>query len=275
MIQLQQVERHFLLGEQSVAALAQIDLQIHAGEYVAVMGPSGSGKSTLLNVLGLLDRPDSGHYLLDGIDTAGLSEPALAELRSRSIGFVFQSFHLIPRLSARENIELPLTLAGIAPALRRQRVDELLAQLGIGNRAAHKPAELSGGQRQRVAIGRAIAMSPRLLLADEPTGNRDLPGGAVLVVGSAQSGVQIAEDLAMAGRTVYLCTSPVGRLRRRLQEGLEQGITLVVVTHDPRLGARASRQIRMADGIIVSDNQTAATGGTESIESPSLAGPTA
>lgn len=244
MIQLQRIERHFLLGEQSVAALAQIDLHIHAGEYVAVMGPSGSGKSTLLNVLGLLDRPDSGHYLLDGIDTADLSEPALAELRSRSIGFVFQSFHLIPRLSARENIELPLTLAGIAPALRRQRVDELLAQLGIGNRAAHKPAELSGGQRQRVAIGRAIAMSPRLLLADEPTGNLDSHSGEEVI-----------------------------KLLERLNR--EQGITLVVVTHDPRLGARASRQIRMADGIIVSDNQTATTGGTEFIESPSLAGPTA
>ncbi len=240
MIQLQRIDRHFLLGEQSVAALAQIDLQIHAGEYVAVMGPSGSGKSTLLNVLGLLDRPDSGHYLLDGIDTAGLSEPVLAELRSRSIGFVFQSFHLIPRLSARENIELPLTLAGIAPALRRQRVDELLAQLGIGNRAAHKPAELSGGQRQRVAIGRAIAMSPRLLLADEPTGNLDSHSG---------------EDVI--------------KLLERLNR--EQGITLVVVTHDPRLGARASRQIRMADGVIVTDNQTTATG----IELPSLAGPAA
>lgn len=245
MIQLQQIERHFLLGEQSVAALAQIDLQIHAGEYVAVMGPSGSGKSTLLNVLGLLDQPDSGHYLLDGIDTAGLSEPALAELRSRSIGFVFQSFHLIPRLSARENIELPLTLAGIAPGLRRQRVDELLAQLGIGNRAAHKPAELSGGQRQRVAIGRAIAMSPRLLLADEPTGNLDSHSGEEVI-----------------------------KLLERLNR--EQGITLVVVTHDPRLGARASRQIRMADGIIVTDNQAAATatGEAEAIESPSLAGPT-
>ena len=228
MIRLQGVERHFLLGEQSVHALAQIELTISSGEYVAVMGPSGSGKSTLLNVLGLLDRPDSGHYLLDGTDTATLDESELARLRSHSIGFVFQSFHLIPRLSARENMELPLMLAGVAPAVRRRRVDELLAELGLGNRAEHKPAELSGGQRQRVAIGRAIAMSPRLLLADEPTGNLDSHSGEEVMA-----------------------------LLERLNQS--QGITLVVVTHDSRLGARARRQIRMNDGQIVLDS-TAATG---------------
>ena len=227
MIRLQGVERHFLLGEQSVHALAQIELTIGSGEYVAVMGPSGSGKSTLLNVLGLLDRPDSGHYLLDGTDTATLDESELARLRSHSIGFVFQSFHLIPRLSARENMELPLMLAGVAPAVRRRRVDELLAELGLGNRAEHKPAELSGGQRQRVAIGRAIAMSPRLLLADEPTGNLDSHSGEEVMA-----------------------------LLERLNQS--QGITLVVVTHDSRLGARARRQIRMNDGQIVLDS-TAAT----------------
>ena len=228
MIALQGVERHFLLGEQSVHALAQIELTIGSGEYVAVMGPSGSGKSTLLNVLGLLDRPDSGHYLLDGTDTASLDESELARLRSHSIGFVFQSFHLIPRLSARENMELPLMLAGVAPIVRRRRVDELLAELGLGNRAEHKPAELSGGQRQRVAIGRAIAMSPRLLLADEPTGNLDSHSGEEVMA-----------------------------LLERLNQS--QGITLVVVTHDSRLGARARRQIRMNDGQIVLDS-TAATG---------------
>ena len=223
MIRLQGVERHFLLGEQSVHALAQIELTIGSGEYVAVMGPSGSGKSTLLNVLGLLDRPDSGHYLLDGTDTASLDESELARLRSHSIGFVFQSFHLIPRLSARENMELPLMLAGVAPIVRRRRVDELLAELGLGNRAEHKPAELSGGQRQRVAIGRAIAMSPRLLLADEPTGNLD-----------SHSGEEVMALLERLNQT--------------------QGITLVVVTHDSRLGARARRQIRMNDGQIVLDS---------------------
>ena len=228
MIRLQGVERHFLLGEQSVHALAQIELTIGSGEYVAVMGPSGSGKSTLLNVLGLLDRPDSGHYLLDGTDTATLDESELARLRSHSIGFVFQSFHLIPRLSARENMELPQMLAGVAPIVRRRRVDELLAELGLGNRAEHKPAELSGGQRQRVAIGRAIAMSPRLLLADEPTGNLD-----------SHSGEEVMALLERLNQT--------------------PGITLVVVTHDSRLGARARRQIRMNDGQIVLDS-TAATG---------------
>ena len=223
MIRLQQVERQFQLGEQTVHALSRLELTIQAGEYVAVMGPSGSGKSTLLNVLGLLDRPDSGHYLLDGIDTAGLSELQLATLRSQSIGFVFQSFHLIPRLTARENIELPLTLAGVAPAQRRARVDGLLAELGLGNRAEHKPAELSGGQRQRVAIGRAMAMSPRLLLADEPTGNLDSHSGDEVI-----------------------------KLLERLNR--EQGITLVIVTHDPRLGARAKRQIQMRDGLIELDS---------------------
>lgn len=223
MIRLQQVERQFQLGEQTVHALSRLELTIQAGEYVAVMGPSGSGKSTLLNVLGLLDRPDSGHYLLDGIDTAGLSELQLATLRSQSIGFVFQSFHLIPRLTARENIELPLTLAGVVPAQRRARVDGLLAELGLGNRAEHKPAELSGGQRQRVAIGRAMAMSPRLLLADEPTGNLDSHSGDEVI-----------------------------KLLERLNR--EQGITLVIVTHDPRLGARAKRQIQMRDGLIELDS---------------------
>ena len=223
MIRLQGVERHFLLGEQSVHALAQIELTIGSGEYVAVLGPSGSGKSTLLNVLGLLDRPDSGHYLLDGTDTATLDESELARLRSHSIGFVFQSFHLIPRLSARENMELPLMLAGVAPAVRQRRVDELLAELGLGNRAEHKPAELSGGQRQRVAIGRAIAMSPRLLLADEPTGNLDSHSGEEVMA-----------------------------LLERLNQS--QGITLVVVTHDPRLGERAGRRILMNDGRISIDS---------------------
>ena len=222
MIALQGITRHFQLGEQPVCALEQINLTITSGEYIAVMGPSGSGKSTLLNVLGLLDRPDSGHYLLDGTDTAQLGERELATLRSRRIGFVFQSFHLVPRLSARENIELPLMLSGMAPALRQQRVDALLEGMALSNRAGHKPAELSGGQRQRVAIGRAMAMSPALLLADEPTGNLD-----------SHSGEEVMALLE--------------RLNR------QQGITLIVVTHDERLGARAGRQIRMNDGRIVQD----------------------
>ena len=223
LIRLDGVSRRFTLGGSKVAALEQVSLRVDAGEYLAVMGPSGSGKSTLLNVLGLLDRPDEGHYWLGGEDTASLAESALAERRGHHIGFVFQSFHLINRLSARENVELPLMLCGIAPAERRQRSDRLLGDLGLGNRADHRPSELSGGQRQRVAIARAMAMAPRLLLADEPTGNLDSRSGEEVIA---------------------------------LLEGLnrEQGITLMVVTHDARLGERASRRLLMNDGRISSDS---------------------
>ncbi len=225
MIRLQQICRRFQLGEQWVTGLDAINLEIAAGDYVAVMGPSGSGKSTLLNVLGLLDQPDSGQYQLDGEDTATLVDAALAALRSRAIGFVFQSFHLIPRLTAFENVELPLVLAGHPPAERRARVAQLMQQLGLADRARHRPHQLSGGQRQRVAIARAMAMSPRLLLADEPTGNLDSHAGAEVI--------QLLEELNQA-----------------------QGITLVVVTHDPELSQRARRQIRMLDGRIQRDSRT-------------------
>lgn len=210
-------------GGSEVAALDRVSLGVAEGEYLAVMGPSGSGKSTLLNVLGLLDRPDEGRYWLGGEDTATLSEPALAQLRGHRIGFVFQSFHLISRLTARENVELPLMLCGIAPAERHRRSQRLLGELGLENRAEHRPAELSGGQRQRVAIARAMAMAPRLILADEPTGNLDSRSGEEVIT---------------------------------LLEGLnrEQGITLVVVTHDPRLGERAGRRILMNDGRISTDS---------------------
>ena len=223
LIRLDAVSRRFTLGGSEVAALERISLRVAEGEYLAVMGPSGSGKSTLLNVLGLLDRPDEGRYWLGGEDTATLSEPALAQLRGHRIGFVFQSFHLISRLTARENVELPLMLCGIAPAERHRLSQRLLGELGLENRAGHRPAELSGGQRQRVAIARAMAMSPRLILADEPTGNLDSRSGEEVIT---------------------------------LLEGLnrEQGITLVVVTHDPRLGERAGRRILMNDGRISSDS---------------------
>ncbi|WP_429168896.1 ABC transporter ATP-binding protein [Aeromonas rivipollensis] len=223
LIRLDAVSRRFTLGGTEVAALDRVSLRVAEGEYLAVMGPSGSGKSTLLNVLGLLDRPDEGRYWLGGQDIATLSEPALAQLRGHRIGFVFQSFHLIPRLTARENVELPLMLCGVAPAERRRRSQRLLGDLGLENRADHRPAELSGGQRQRVAIARAMAMAPRLILADEPTGNLDSRSGEEVIT---------------------------------LLEGLnrEQGITLVVVTHDPRLGERAGRRISMDDGRISSDS---------------------
>lgn len=223
LIRLEAVSRRFTLGGSEVAALERISLRVAEGEYLAVMGPSGSGKSTLLNVLGLLDRPDEGRYWLGGEDTATLSEPALAQLRGHRIGFVFQSFHLISRLTARENVELPLMLCGISPAERHRRSQRLLGELGLENRAEHRPAELSGGQRQRVAIARAMAMAPRLILADEPTGNLDSRSGEEVIT---------------------------------LLEGLnrEQGITLVVVTHDPRLGERAGRRILMNDGRINIDS---------------------
>ena len=221
MIVLAGIERRFLVGDQVVAALRGIDLSLADGEYVAVMGPSGSGKSTLLNILGLLDRPDAGTYALGGIETTTLGEERRAALRRDRIGFIFQSFHLIPRLTAAENVELPLTLAGVAPRERRERVAQALEALGLTPRAHHRPDQLSGGQRQRVAIARATIMAPGLVLADEPTGNLDRASGEEVI---------------------------------RALEGLNaRGLTLILVTHDPQLGGRARRRIRMDDGAIAED----------------------
>jgi putative ABC transport system ATP-binding protein len=221
MINLSAISRVFHMGDQDVSALAGINLEIMSGEYVSIMGPSGSGKSTLLNIIGLLDRPDSGRYELDGKDVTDLSETEQARVRREKIGFVFQSFHLVPRLTAAENIELPLILEGVPPAERRARVHEALAGFNLGDRAGHRPAELSGGQRQRVAIARATILRPTALLADEPTGNLDHRIGAEVMA---------------------------------LLEGLHQaGTTLIVVTHDRELGARAQRHIAMRDGEIVAD----------------------
>jgi putative ABC transport system ATP-binding protein len=221
MIDLRDICRHFQMGDQQVRALDQVNVHIENGEYVSIMGPSGSGKSTLLNVLGLLDRPTAGTYLLDGRETTSLNDEELAHTRARKIGFIFQSFHLIPRLTAFENVELPLVLAGVAPEVRRPRVQELLASLSLESRAKHRPNELSGGQRQRVAIARAMVMQPAVLLADEPTGNLDHVSGA--------------EVLAAI-------------------EGLNaKGITLLVVTHDAEVAQRARRHIRMRDGRVVED----------------------
>ncbi|HEX7116212.1 MAG TPA: ABC transporter ATP-binding protein [Steroidobacter sp.] len=221
MIELKGVSRYFQMGEQQVRALDDVTLTIEQGEYVSIMGPSGSGKSTLLNVLGLLDRPTAGQYLLDGRETTSMSDTELAHTRARKVGFIFQSFHLVPRLTAFENVELPLVLAGVAPAQRRQRVQQLLESLSLTDRANHRPNELSGGQRQRVAIARAMVMEPNVLLADEPTGNLDHASGA--------------EVLAA------------------LEELNARGITLLVVTHDVEVGDRARRHIRMRDGRIVED----------------------
>jgi putative ABC transport system ATP-binding protein len=221
MIELSQVSRSFTVGDQQVAALRGIDLHIAAGDYVSIMGPSGSGKSTLLNLIGLLDRPSSGIYKLDGGDVTALDDVQQARVRSEKIGFVFQSFHLVPRLTAAMNIELPLILAGIAPAERKSRVAELLTNYGLTDRADHRPDQLSGGQRQRVAIARATSMNPAVLLADEPTGNLDQTTGKEVI--------------------------------NLLEALLEQNVALIMVTHDPVIGGRAARQIHMVDGQIISE----------------------
>jgi putative ABC transport system ATP-binding protein len=221
LIELSGIERVFKLGDSAVHALAQLDLSIDAGAYVAVMGASGSGKSTLLNLLGLLDRPDAGSYRLAGRDVTTLSADEQAHVRREKIGFVFQSFHLVPRLTAAENIALPLMLAGMAPTERAHRVDQALSDFGLANRADHRPDQLSGGQRQRVAIARATIMQPAVILADEPTGNLDRTTGEEVV---------------------------------RLLETLNaSGVTLIMVTHDAALGARAQRRIVMQDGRKIAD----------------------
>ncbi len=221
MIQFRHAQRLFTVGDQVVRALDDIDLDIAAGEYVAIIGPSGSGKSTLLNAIGLLDRLTHGSYLLEGTDVTRLSDDELARTRREMIGFVFQFFHLVPRLTAAQNVELPLILSDVAPGERRERVSEVLKDYGLTDRAHHRPNQLSGGQRQRVAIARATVTSPQVILADEPTGNLD-----------RASGLDVVEILEKLNRN---------------------GITLLVVTHDPELATRAARQIRMVDGKIVSD----------------------
>lgn len=221
MIKLENIHRNFQVGDQTVHALDNINLTINDGEYVSVMGPSGSGKSTLLNLFGLLDSPSSGNYFLNQSNVTELNEVQQAVTRNKNIGFVFQVFHLIPRLTASENIELPLVLAGIPEAERKQRVHFALDSMNLLDRAQHKPQELSGGQRQRVAIARATITEPSILLADEPTGNLD-----------QKSGLNVIETLEQLNK---------------------KGITLIVVTHDAALGARSTRSIRMIDGKIESD----------------------
>ena len=224
MIRLHGIERVFRVGGEEVRALRGVDLGIDAGEYLSIMGPSGSGKSTLLNVIGLLDRPSAGRYALDGRDVTALSDDDQARVRREKIGFVFQFFHLVPRLSAAQNIELPMMLAGVAPAERAARLERLLADYGLADRAGHRPDQLSGGQCQRVAIARAMAMRPEVVLADEPTGNLDRHTG--------QDVMEVLEAVHHAGGT------------------------LLVVTHDPEIGARAHRRLKMVDGAIAADERS-------------------
>jgi putative ABC transport system ATP-binding protein len=208
-------------GKVKVEALKGVDLAVRSGEFVAVVGPSGSGKSTLMNLIGCLDTPSDGTYRLAGEDVAGLSRDDLADVRNRRVGFVFQNFNLLPQISAFENVEMPLLFGGIAPKRRRERVEELLAKVGLAERMEHKPTELSGGQMQRVAIARALAMDPDILLADEPTGNLD--------------------------------TSSGGDVMGLFSELWKQGRTLVVITHDMTLARRAGRVVEVRDGRIIHD----------------------
>ena len=224
MIQLQQVHRIFEVGDQKVHALNDVSLDIKRSEYIAMMGPSGSGKSTLLNILGLLDQPTSGEYKFDGQDVTALSDQAQAEMRRDKIGFVFQFFHLVPRLSATENIALPMVLAGVPVAERKVRVSRILDAVDLADRAHHRPDQLSGGQRQRVAIARAMVMEPAAILADEPTGNLD-----------SASGKDVLDIL------------------ERLNDN---DITLIVVTHNLDIAKRARRRLHMEDGRIDSDTPT-------------------
>ncbi|TAH39406.1 MAG: ABC transporter ATP-binding protein [Planctomycetota bacterium] len=224
-VELVGVRKLYRLGGEEVRALDGVDLRIGYGEHVAIVGPSGSGKSTLLHILGCLDAPSSGTYRLDGVDVAGMSESQLAAVRNRKIGFVFQGFHLLPRASALRNVELPLVYAGAGPRLRRERAAAALQQVGLADRARHRPDQLSGGQRQRVAIARALVTQPAMLLADEPTGNLDTATGAEIM------------DLFEALR------------------GPERA--LLMVTHDPNLARRALRVIALRDGHVVYDGPPA------------------
>ncbi|MES2034048.1 MAG: ABC transporter ATP-binding protein [Pseudomonadota bacterium] len=227
MIEIEDLQKLYVMGEETVAALAGVTLTIGRGEHAAIIGPSGSGKSSLMNILGGLDRPTRGSYRFEGEEVGEMDDDSLADFRSRRIGFVFQSFQLLPRLSALQNVELPMVYAGLEPADRKQRAAEMLDRVGLGSRMGHRPTQLSGGQQQRVAIARALANSPDLLLADEPTGALDTNTGQ--------------EVLAL------------------FKQLNAEGLTIVIVTHDLEVAAEAHRRITFRDGLIVSDDHGAAT----------------
>jgi putative ABC transport system ATP-binding protein len=229
MIELKNVHKVYPMGEVSVPALRGINLTIHPGEFVAIMGPSGSGKSTLMHLLGCLDLPSDGVVQLDGKDITKLDEDTLAQIRGKKVGFVFQTFNLIPTLTAQENVELPLFFQGVPREKRRARAAELLRKVGLDGRLHHKPAQLSGGERQRVAIARALANDPEIILADEPTGNLD-----------SESGKAILELLAQLHR---------------------EGKTIILVTHNPEAAAYAQRIVRIRDGRLVEEVAANVTSG--------------
>ena len=225
-IHMEGIRKVYDTGKVKVEALKGIDLTVRAGQFLATVGPSGSGKSTLMNLIGCLDTPTAGRYRLGSEDVSGFDRDALADVRNRRVGFVFQGFNLLPQISAFENVEMPLVFGGVPPRERRQRVEELMERVGLTDRMEHRPTELSGGQMQRVAIARALAMRPDVLLADEPTGNLDSSAG--------------------------------GDIMQLFTQLWEQGRTVVVITHDMSLARRASRVVEMHDGRIVADTATAA-----------------
>ena len=225
LIDIHDLRRTYRMGEHELTVLHGVDLQIETGEFVAIMGPSGSGKSTLMHILGCLDRPTSGRYVLDGLEVQNLDDLELSRLRNHKVGFVFQSFNLIPQLDVIENVELPMIYAGLSRSERQSRASQLLHRVGLAQRETHRPTELSGGECQRVAIARALVMRPRLVLADEPTGNLDSRTGEEIM--------QLFDELHA------------------------QGTTLLLVTHDPGVAARADRTVRIRDGRV--ENPEAAT----------------
>jgi putative ABC transport system ATP-binding protein len=223
LIRLQQISRHYRMGGETVHALRDVSLDIQRGEYVAIMGPSGSGKSTLMNLIGCLDTPTTGRYILNGVSVGDMGDNQLAEIRNREIGFVFQTFNLLARSNALHNVELPLIYGGVPAEERRRSALEALANVGLADRVHHKPNELSGGQRQRVAVARALVNKPSILLADEPTGNLDSKTGAEIMA--------LIDELSRKGNTI------------------------IVVTHEEDIARQARRILRIRDGLIASDEK--------------------